>query len=161
MNVDGVLHGDPLEASALQGIQWAWNATTHTAYPLRDVNNSSSSLQKSTRDSTPESAGKDKREDMDRVRSKSRRRGLFATGSVQASPLGSGEGSGVATSEAGGAAGDGLSVGVWRRHSFSSQLQRMSVIAEVDGRGLTAKEGSSEVRISNHRVLACHDYEVS
>ncbi|CAN0026364.1 unnamed protein product [Pylaiella littoralis] len=92
MDVDGVLHGDPLEASALEGIRWDWNATSHTAHPR------TTSVHRSSKRSKDKGTGEE---------------------------------------------GGGVSVAVWRRYAFSSQLQRMSVIAEVSGGAALTGEGAA------------------
>lgn len=103
MDVGGVLHGDPLEASALEGIRWDWNATSHTASP--------------------------RVESVDSHKNGARKKRTKETEVVEED--------------------DGVAVAVWRRHAFSSQLQRMSVIAEVSGSvGMTGDgPASPEVRI--------------
>lgn len=106
MDVDGVLHGDPLEASALEGIRWDWNATSHTASP------------RSTESVAAAAAAADDDDDKEKSDNKSKD-----------------------TAKGEGGADDGVAVTVWRRYAFSSQLQRMSVVAEVSGSAaaLTAK----------------------
>lgn len=134
MNVDGVLHGDPLEASALEGIQWAWNATSHTAYPKSQVGsfNETTLLKTTDEDTTSDKvvpkrrrSKKKPQEKMDKIEENSEEK-----------PSGP---AGKATGE------DAVSVAVWRRYAFSSHLQRMSVVAEVDGDELTALPGVPEV----------------
>ncbi|CAN0223807.1 unnamed protein product, partial [Ectocarpus sp. 8 AP-2014] len=153
MDVDGVLHGDPLEASALEGIRWRWDAVSHTARPddgepvvalesdggggggkggcADDDDDSEKSTDGNSR--KPEGKPGAKVEIKKGGRRKTKARG----GSRNA---GSHE-RGVEK-----ASGDGVSVAVWRRYAFSSQLQRMSVVAEVCGgsAGLADKEGVPE-----------------
>eukprot|EP00903_Cladosiphon_okamuranus_P019215 g17669.t1 len=106
MDVDGVLHGDPLEASALDGIGWSWNATSHTARPRSGDADASNPVSVASEDSIVDEAPTKKSKE---------RAGVGENGE------GVGEGSG------------GVATTVWRRYAFSSQLQRMSVIAEVSG----------------------------
>lgn len=140
MDVDGVLHGDPLEASALEGIRWSWNASSHTAHPRSGgdadgLSHASVVSEGSTVDET-----KTKKSEKEATRREAKGGGVGGKGE------GVGEGSG------------GVTTTVWRRYAFSSQLQRMSVIAEVSGgrgRGgaasLTSKDEGPEVRHSCHR----------
>ncbi|CAM9874653.1 unnamed protein product [Ectocarpus sp. 6 AP-2014] len=151
MDVDGVLHGDPLEASALEGIRWKWDAVSHTARPddgepavalhsdgdggKGGCANDDDDSDKSTGGNSRKPEGKPgaKVEKKKGGRRKTKARGASGnTGSHER---------GVEKTS-----GDGVSVGVWRRYAFSSQLQRMSVVAEVCGGSadLTDKEGVPE-----------------
>lgn len=111
MEMGGTFHGDPLEASALKGIGWGWNTTTHIAQPNAEIANFTA-----------------------------------GAGSVDAAVDGDMDGDGVQDG--------GIRVAVWRRHAFSSQLQRMSVIGEVFGAGLTAEKGVHEVGALSFRIAA-------
>lgn len=117
MDVEGVLHGDPLEASALEGIRWSWDATSHTARPQ------SGDASDGSEPASAVSEGLAGGEIEARQSKKKAARKKAKKGGVD----GAGDGSG------------GVAATVWRRYAFSSQLQRMSVIAEVSGGG----EGSS------------------
>lgn len=113
--MNGTLRGDPLEASALEGVGWTWDPITHTARPATvPSSNNNTTIATPTSDMVHKGEG----------------RGGEAT---------------IGTGKHGGQGGD-VSVAVWRRHAFSSQLQRMSVVAEVSGAGLTADEGVPEVK---------------
>lgn len=166
IKTNGVLCGDPLEASALEGIRWDWDPSSHTASP--------------TRGSAENSARSSKGGDVeDRVitshkKASRKRRRKFAEASSEAeneagTPGDSGstatpgkqeearkgerEGEGEASpsrndTEEGlndGRMSEAMQVSVWRRHAFSSQLQRMSVVAEVSGAGLTTDKDVPEV----------------
>lgn len=133
MDVDGALHGDPLEVSALEGIRWSWNATSHTASPRsEDTVGSKPASAVSGGSAGGETATEKVKRGKNRRKSKK--------GDVD----GVGEEPGV---------GSGVAATVWRRYAFSSQLQRMSVIAEVSGGGgagggadlLTGAEAGPEV----------------
>lgn len=153
MEVDGVLHGDPLEASALEGIRWKWDAVSHTARPddgktvvalESDGNGKGGSADNDDREK-PTGSGNKKTEDKPGAKAEKKKKG----GRRKTKPRGGG-GSGKADSDERGAekaSGDGVSVEVWRRYAFSSQLQRMSVVAKVCGgsAALTDKEGVPEV----------------
>lgn len=163
MDVDGVLHGDPLEVSALEGIRWDWNASCHTARPRRkasaskngvetvaaadgdesgsgstvrvtndgDASKGKGEITTSDGDSNSTANEYDKRTSND----SSNNKGSSAKGAKQ---------KGVKEEEDG---NDGVSVSVWRRYAFSSQLQRMSVIAEVSGSdALANRKKEPEVR---------------
>lgn len=153
MNVDGVLHGDPLEASALQGIQWAWNATSHTAYPQQSVSLNETVVQSQNETVASASSNKDddadpsltpggKRHPQDEANAVGARGSFREFGSGNESTTEGGNGQGL--EEGGHTAGD-VGVTVWRRYAFSSQLQRMSVVAEVSGAELTDEAGVPEV----------------
>lgn len=147
MNMDGVLHGDPLEASALEGIRWTWNVTSHTAQPQHSngfnssetvalKSNSSSKAQPdevsvSTHLPEADTASGNSEEDSEGDSLSDE----HYTAETKSEELRGPEG-GV---------GEGVGVVVWRRHAFSSQLQRMSVVAEVSGSGLIADSGVPEV----------------
>lgn len=130
MDVDGVLHGDPLEASALEGIRWSWNATSHTARPRSgDAVGSEPAGVVSGGSGDGETAAAEEGE-------KDAKRGARRTGAKE----GAVGGGGGAQGPGGGA---GVAAAVWRRYAFSSQLQRMSVIAEVSGGGVGGVGGGS------------------
>lgn len=153
MDVDGVLHGDPLEASALEGIRWKWDAVSHTAHP--DDGETVVALESGgggggkggcadDDDDRDKSTGGNNRKPEGKPGAKAEKR---KGGRRKTKARG---GSGNSGSDERGvekASGDGVSVAVWRRYAFSSQLQRMSVVAEVYGgsAGLTDKEGVPEV----------------
>ena len=137
-SVDDILHGDPLEASALEGIRWQWNATSHIARPR------------------PFSTGIDTRPSPDTTQTKQPQKKQLnesVSNSVDDSgrePVAGGDGDDQQEAA--------MSVRVLRRHAFSSQLQRMSVVAKVlaGGGGLTANKGIPEVCASERvmRMLA-------
>lgn len=209
MSLDGVLHGDPLEASALEGIGWHWNATSHIARPQHpeddicesSVLNSAKDKVEDTKPTSPSGPSKDhpkasanktaevsgaagKREetceaesamesaideesevagDANEVAAGAKKvagGAIEVTGGANEVAVGSNEVAagakevtggvkevrGGAKEVAGGAENaDDVAVAVWRRHAFSSQLQRMSVVAEVSGVGLAAEKGVPEV----------------
>ncbi|CAM9605639.1 unnamed protein product, partial [Laminaria digitata] len=160
MNLDGVLHGDPLEASALEGIRWHWNATSHTASPQH----SSANLTETPRHpkaygsktaKASEAAGK--AEETREAEAEAAEAACGAAGKTKIEKACQAEavlesltdedgGVDGGVTEVAGGVGDmeGVAVAVWRRHAFSSQLQRMSVVAEVSGSGLTADKGAPE-----------------
>lgn len=179
MNLDGVLHGDPLEASALEGIRWHWNATSHTARPQHSsANLTETPVLKSDNDKADhpqpsaysgplkrhpkahgsktakasEAAGK--AEETREAEAEAAEAASGAAGNTKIEKEAALE---SLTDEDGGVDGgvtevaggvgymEGVAVAVWRRHAFSSQLQRMSVVAEVSGSGLTADKGAPEV----------------
>ena len=133
-SVDDILHGDPLEASALEGIRWQWNATSHIARPR------------------PFSTGIDTCPSPDTTQTKQPQKKQLnksVSNSVDDSgrePIAGGDGDDQQEAD--------ISVRVLRRHAFSSQLQRMSVVAEVlaGGGGLTANKGIPEV-CASERVM--------
>lgn len=139
MNVDGILHGDPLEASALEGIKWTWNAVSHTAYPkiLRNgsVNETVASKTNIDGDTNSDATVVPKRRSKNR-KSRGDRNSKEASKQNEEGARGP-----VKTT------GDDVSVAVWRRYAFSSQLQRMSAVAEVEGGELTARTGEPEVKV--------------
>ena len=159
MSLDGVLHGDPLEASALEGIRWHWNATSHTARPqhssdgLRETPVLKSDNDKA--DAPPSSSSSPSKR-----HSKARNSKTAETSGAAGKSEEAGEAEAVVeglededggvdggVKEVAGGVGDtaGVAVAVWRRYAFSSQLQRMSVVAEVSGDGLTADSKAPEV----------------
>ncbi|CAM9239935.1 unnamed protein product [Ectocarpus sp. 12 AP-2014] len=152
MDVDGVLHGDPLEASALEGIRWKWDAVSHTARP-DDCETAVS--QRSDGGGGGKVGCADDDDDRDRSTGGNSRKPEGQPGAKAEKKKGgrrktkATSGSGNSDSDERGvekASADGVSVEVWRRYAFSSQLQRMSVVAEVCGgsAGLTNKEGVPE-----------------
>lgn len=150
----------------MKGIHWAWDATSHTARPQRsDVGFNETVVSKNVEGKESPSSAPGKRRPRADLGQKSR--GADGGGgrgerleAVEAeisetenaaeaaseeadnevADVKGGEGAG----EAGEVGGD-AAVEVWRRYAFSSQLQRMSVVVEVSGRGLTADEGEPEV----------------
>lgn len=133
MDVDGVLRGDPLEASALEGIRWSWNATSHTARPRSG--DASDGSEPASAGSEGSAGGEAEAKKSKKEKKKKATRRKAKKGGVDRA----GDGSG------------GVAATVWRRYAFSSQLQRMSVIAEVSGGGggaasLTAEDAEPEVR---------------
>lgn len=162
--MDGALHGDPLEASALEGIRWDWNATSHTARP-RDLRRKSYD-NRGTGNRVNASANPDRktqRKEEHRVQAEARC-GIADAASKSVGDLGgesvsNGAVDGSTVDVGFGGAESGMSVSVWRRHAFSSQLQRMSVVAEVSGiEGLTEEAGVPEVCRSScfcHIFIVC------
>lgn len=164
MNLDGVLHGDPLEASALEGIRWHWNATSHTARPQHSSSDGVRETPVSNNDKAdaPLSASSSPSKRHPKAPSN---KSAEASGAAGKSVEARGEEAaveGLADEDGGvdggikGVAGGveeatGVAVAVWRRYAFSSQLQRMSVVAEVSGVGLTADLDSPEVRQGSNR----------
>lgn len=163
MNLDGVLHGDPLEASALEGIRWHWNATSHTARPLHS---SSDGLRETPisnhdkADSPPPASSSPSKSHPKALSNKT----VEASEAAEKSEEAHGEEAaveglidedgvdGAIKGVAGGVEdATGVAVAVWRRYAFSSQLQRMSVVAEVSGTGLTADLDAPEVRQGSNR----------
>ncbi|CAB1107624.1 unnamed protein product [Ectocarpus sp. CCAP 1310/34] len=155
MDVDGVLHGDPLEASALEGIRWKWDALSHTARPddgetavsQRSDGGGGKGGCADDEDDRDKSTGGHRRKPEGKPGAKAEKKG----GRRKTKARG---GSGNSGSDERGvekASGDGISVAVWRRYAFSSQLQRMSVVAEIYGgsAGLTNKEGVPENNITS------------
>lgn len=137
MNVDGVLHGDPLEASALEGIKWTWNAGSHTAHPK------TSQIGSFNETAASKSSDGDTNSDTTVVpKRRSRKRKSRGDRKIKENAE---EKEAEEAREPVKDAGDGVSVAVWRRYAFSSQLQRMSVVAEVEGGELTARTGVPEV----------------
>lgn len=162
IKTNGVLRGDPLEASALEGIRWDWDPSSRTASPIKA----------SAENSARNSKGGDVEGSHKKASRKRRRKFAEASSEVEneagtpgdsgstASPgrqdeatEGERKGEGEASPsrhdmEEGlddGRMGEAMQVTVWRRHAFSSQLQRMSVVAEVSGAGLTADKDVPEV----------------
>lgn len=150
MNLDGVLHGDPLEASALEGIRWHWNATSHTARPQ---DSSSDDLREtpvlesdSDKADSPPSASSNPSKGRPKARSNKAAEVSGAAGKSEETRGEESAAEGLTDEDSGAGDMSGMAVAVWRRYAFSSQLQRMSVVAEVSGSGLTADAGSPEVR---------------
>lgn len=141
MSVDGVLRGDPLEASALEGIRWAWNATSHTARPRQDPGYDDTFVSNPNGGSYKETV--ETNQDIEGDNTKNTPMGKSEENADDDS-IATGDGEGVVLK--GGAEDDTVAVEVWRRYAFSSQLQRMSVVAEVKGVGLTAEAKTPEVR---------------
>lgn len=143
--VDGALHGDPLEASALEGIRWDWNATSHTAFP-RDLRGKSYD-NSGTGNQVNASVNPDWKPQQEEERA-SKSVGDSGGESFSSHPDGFDSRSTVDVGF------DGMSVSVWRRHAFSSQLQRMSVVVQVSGiEGLTKESGVPEVCRSCHDIV--------
>ncbi|CAM9371373.1 unnamed protein product, partial [Discosporangium mesarthrocarpum] len=105
IEVGGSLRGDPLEVSALEGINWTWDNNGRVARPAPATPSSNNST-------------------------------------TSASDAGGEEGKGERGGEGEGEGEGAPSVHVWRRYPFSSQLQRMSAVAEVQGLG---RDGRPEV----------------
>lgn len=150
MNLDGVLHGDPLEASALEGIRWHWNATSHTARPqdpssdgLRETPVLESDDDKAD---TPPSAPSSPSKRRPKARSNKAAEVSGAAGKSEETRGKEAAAEDLVGEDSGAGDMTGVEVAVWRRYAFSSQLQRMSVVAEVSGSGLTTDAGSPEVR---------------
>ncbi|CAM9834772.1 unnamed protein product [Scytosiphon promiscuus] len=156
MDVAGVLHGDPLEVSALEGILWSWNASSHIATPRKEVvapqNETETVDSGGGEGSEGDAVGVDGKDSGGKKRSKSsgdvkrqevkvKASGSVSRGKAQedasikngSKTASKGSKGRAGAGEEGEAGSDGVSVGVWRRYAFSSQLQRMSVIAEVFG----------------------------
>ncbi|CAM9685835.1 unnamed protein product, partial [Hapterophycus canaliculatus] len=106
MDVDGVLNGDPLEVSALEGIHWNWNSSSHIARSGKEA-----------------VASKNETESVD----------FDGDGGKESEAVVANGAEGEEEAKEGKVEPDDVSVCVWRRYAFSSQLQRMSVIAEVSG----------------------------
>lgn len=124
--MDGALHGDPLEASALEAIRWDWNSTCHTARPrdLRRKSYDNASV-------NPNWKPREEQEQRADAEANAASKSVDVGGeSFSSGPVGF----------------DEVSVSVWRRHAFSSQLQRMSVVVQVAGiEGVTEESGVPEV----------------
>lgn len=164
MEVGGVLHGDPLEASALEGIRWDWNATSHTARPrsggeagdgggVGGVGSKPASAV-SKGDVGGDAATDGREEDENNVSRRSKKGSGEVKDAAEKTGLAgvAGDGSGGGDSGGGGVA---VAVAVWRRYAFSSQLQRMSVVAEVSGVGGHLAASEEDAEVSHCCCFAC------